>query len=249
LLPLMGGGGKEAGGEAGQRAADEADQAQSQIQHPKSPIRLAIAQDEAFSFYYEDNLDLLQQLGAELVPWSPIRDRSLPPDTQGLYLGGGFPEVFAAALTENSSARKSVQAAIQAGMPTYAECGGLMYLSEQIVDFAGQVYPMVGIFPTSARMGQRLTLGYRQATALRASPFMQVGDRVWGHEFHRSSLTPLPDHPLLALQGYRSDLQFPPEGWQRYQAHATYTHLHFGTQRQLAERFLHKCHPKGGAGA
>ncbi len=207
-------------------------------QEKQSKIRLAIAQDEAFSFYYADNLDLLQQLGAELVPWSPMRDQALPSGVQGMYFGGGFPEVFAAALTENLPARQSVQAAIQAGMPTYAECGGLMYLCEQIVDFAENSYPMVGIFPTTAVMGKRLTLGYRQATALHDSPLVMVGDRFWGHEFHRSSLTQSPDQPLLALQGYDSSFKFPPEGWQRYQVHAAYTHLHFGAQPQLAERFL-----------
>ena len=211
----------------------------------KPRIRLAIAQDEAFNFYYADNLDLLQHLGAELVPWSPMRDR-IPEGVQGLYFGGGFPEVFAAALTENLPTRQSVQAAIQAGMPTYAECGGLMYLCEQIIDFAGNLYPMVSIFPTTAAMGKRLTLGYRQATALQNSSLMTVGDRLWGHEFHRSSLTQSPDQPLLMLQGYDSSLQFPPEGWQRYQVHATYTHLHFGAQPRLAERFLQHCANWGG---
>ena len=209
-------------------------------QNLKSKIRLAIAQDEAFSFYYADNLDLLQQLGAELVPWSPLRDR-LPEGVQGLYFGGGFPEVFAAALTENLPARQSVQAAIQAGMPTYAECGGLMYLCEQIVDFAENSHPMVGIFPTTAVMGKRLTLGYRQATALQDSPLVTVGDRLWGHEFHRSSLTHPPERPLLELQGYDSSLKFSPEGWQRCQVHAAYIHVHFGAQPQLVERFLQHC--------
>ncbi len=204
----------------------------------KPKIRLAIAQDQAFSFYYADNLDLLTELGAELVAWSPMRDR-LPEGVQGLYFGGGFPEVFAEALAE-SEAIQSVKAAIQAGMPTYAECGGLMYLCEQIVDFAENSYPMVGIFPTAAVMGKRLTLGYRQGTALRASPLVKVGDRLWGHEFHRSSLTQLPDKPLLSLQGYDSRQQ-PPEGWQRYHVHASYTHLHFGAQPQLVERFLQCC--------
>ncbi len=208
------------------------------IQEKQSKIRLALAQDEAFSFYYADNLDLLQQLGAELVPWSPMRDQALPEGVQGLYFGGGFPEVFAAALRENLPARQSVQAAIQAGMPTLAECGGLMYLCEQIVDFAENSYPMVGIFPTTAVMRKRLTLGYRQATALQDSPLVMVGDRFWGHEFHRSSLTHPPQRSLLALQGYDSSRQFPPEGWQRYQVHGTYIHLHFGAQPQLAERFL-----------
>jgi cobyrinic acid a,c-diamide synthase len=221
---------------------------------PVAKVRLAIAQDRAFSFYYADNLDLLQQMGAELVPWSPMNDGALPENIQGMYLGGGFPEVFAGALAENVSAKRSVQRAIESGMPTYAECGGLMYLCEQIIDFDKNAYPMVGIFPATAIMGKRLTLGYRQAVALQNSSLVQVGDRLWGHEFHRSTLEELPqsrsaveksvgqsDRRLLSLQGYDSSLQFPSEGWQRHQVHASYVHLHFGAQPQLARRFLQHC--------
>jgi cobyrinic acid a,c-diamide synthase len=203
-------------------------------------LRIAIAQDRAFSFYYADNLDLFAELGAELVPWSPISDRALPENVQGLYFGGGFPEVFAAELAENKTARESVHDAIKSGMPTYAECGGLMYLCDRIVDFQEQSFPMVNIFPTAAKMGKRLTLGYRQAIALQDSPLVNKGDRVWGHEFHRSSLTESSDRPLYDLQGYDSHLQYPPEGWQKYQVHAAYTHLHFGAQRHLLENFLAK---------
>ncbi len=204
-------------------------------------LRIAIAQDRAFSFYYADNLDLFAELGAELIPWSPISDRALPENIQGLYFGGGFPEVFAAELAENKTGRESVHKAIKLGMPTYAECGGLMYLCDRIVDFQEQCFPMVNIFPTAAKMGKRLTLGYRQAIALQDSPLVAKGDRVWGHEFHRSSLTELSDRPLYALQGYDSALQYPSEGWQSHQVHASYTHVHFGAQTYLLERFLTKC--------
>jgi cobyrinic acid a,c-diamide synthase len=208
---------------------------------PTAKIRLAIAQDKAFSFYYADNLTILQQLGAELVSWSPLRDRTLPEGIQGLYFGGGFPEVFAAELAENSSAQQAVKSSILAGIPTYAECGGLMYLCEKIIDFNEQDYPMTGILPTAAVMEKRLTLGYRQATALQDSPLVKEGDRFWGHEFHRSSLTLTPTQPLLALQGYDARLQFPPEGWLQYQVHASYIHVHFGAQPQLAKRLLQHC--------
>ena len=127
------------------------------IQASVSKVRVAVAYDAAFNFYYADNLDLLEQLGAELVYWSPLKDSALPERVQGLYFGGGFPEVFAAELAANRSARHAVKAAIQSNMPTYAECGGLMYLCEQIVDFAEQSHPMVGILPTTARMGKKLT--------------------------------------------------------------------------------------------
>jgi cobyrinic acid a,c-diamide synthase len=204
-------------------------------------LRLAIAKDAAFNFYYADNLDLLRELGAELVEWSPLQDLQLPPDVQGLYFGGGFPEVFAETLAANHSARRSVKAAIIAGMPTYAECGGLMYLCDRIIDFNYQSYPMVGIFPTTAVMGKRLTLGYRQLTAIHDSLLFNVGDRVWGHEFHRSTLTELPIKPLCNLVGYESNSTFIAEGWNRYQVHAAYTHLHFGSRPYLADRFLKSC--------
>jgi cobyrinic acid a,c-diamide synthase len=209
---------------------------------PRIPkIRLAVAKDAAFNFYYADNLDLLRAAGAELVEWSPLSDSQLPPDVQGLYFGGGFPEVFAETLAANQPARQAVKAAIVAGMPTYAECGGLMYLCNQIIDFEDISYPMVGIFSTTAVMGKKLTLGYRQLTALQDSLLLKTGDRVWGHEFHRSTLTDLPIQPLYNLQGYESKSIFMPEGWSSYQVQAAYTHLHFGTKIDLPARFIDNC--------
>ncbi|MGB5900667.1 MAG: cobyrinate a,c-diamide synthase, partial [Geitlerinemataceae cyanobacterium] len=134
-----------------------------------STTRIAIARDRAFSFYYADNLDILQQFGAQLVPWSPMADFQLPENVSGLYLGGGFPEVFAEELSTNLKMREAVKAAVKLGMPTYAECGGLMYLSRDLIDFEGQSRSMVGILPTTAVMGNKLTLGYRQALALQDS--------------------------------------------------------------------------------
>jgi cobyrinic acid a,c-diamide synthase len=204
-------------------------------------IRIAIAKDAAFNFYYADNLDVLRDLGAELIEWSPLQDSELPPAVQGLYFGGGFPEVFAEILAANQPARQSVKAAIVAGMPTYAECGGLMYLCDRIVDFNDRAFPMVGIFPTTAVMGKRLTLGYREVTALRDSLLFNVGDRMWGHEFHRSTLTELPSQPLYNLAGYESNLIFASEGWNACQVQAAYTHLHFGARPYLLGRFLDCC--------
>ncbi|WP_373540974.1 cobyrinate a,c-diamide synthase [Chamaesiphon sp.] len=208
---------------------------------PPRPIRLAVARDAAFNFYYADNLDILSDLGAQLIEWSPLHDRQLPPDIQGLYFGGGFPEVFAETLADNQPVIRAVRAAITAGMPTYAECGGLMYLCDRIVDFSGQSYEMVGIFPTTAVMGNRLTLGYRKLTANSDSLLFNVGDRVWGHEFHRSTLTTSPTPPLCDLAGYESSLSFASEGWNLYQVQAAYTHLHFGARLELPDRFLNHC--------
>ena len=212
----------------------------AQSPHPTQPIRLAVARDRAFSFYYADNLDLLRQLGAELCFWSPIAD-SLPPDVQGLYFGGGFPEVFAAALAENRAALVSVQQAIAAGIPAYAECGGLMYLAEAIEDFDGSVWPMVGTLPTIATMSPRLTLGYRQATALEDSVAVAKGSSVWGHEFHRSRLRAAPERPLYRLQSYLCD-QPSQDGWGIQSVHASYVHLHWGGCPEIPLRFLKSCH-------
>lgn len=211
------------------------------ISATRPKIRIAVAKDAAFNFYYADNLDLLRDAGAELIEWSPLSDSQLPPDIQGLYFGGGFPEVFAEQLASNHTARRSIKAAITAGMPTYAECGGLMYLCDRIIDFEQRSYQMIGIFSTTAVMGKKLTLGYRQLTALQDSLLLKTGDRVWGHEFHRSTLTDLPTQPLYDLQGYESKSIFASEGWSEHRVQAAYTHLHFGTKIDLPARFIDHC--------
>ncbi|MBW4540429.1 MAG: cobyrinate a,c-diamide synthase [Myxacorys chilensis ATA2-1-KO14] len=210
---------------------------------PPSPVRLAIAQDAAFNFYYPDNLDLLQHLGAELVPWSPLHDTTLPADIDGLYFGGGFPEVFAQTLSDNETMRGSVKAAIESGMPTVAECGGLMYLCDRLTDFSNHSFPMVGILPTTAVMGKRLTLGYRKAQALHNTPLMLQGEIVQGHEFHRSHLTPSSEAPLFDLSSPYSTTPQPfSEGWRLPHLHASYLHLHWGATPNLPARFLQQCH-------
>jgi cobyrinic acid a,c-diamide synthase len=209
----------------------------------KGLIRVAVARDRAFSFYYQDNLDILQQLGAELVFWSPLTDAALPTDVQGMYFGGGFPEVFAQQLADNTSARESVRNAILTEMPTYAECGGLMYLCEQITDFEGQSWSMVGVLPTTTVMGKRLTVGYRQATALQDSPLLSTGATVWGHEFHHSQLTATPEKPLFETRGYnqRGEGKAVTEGWRVNQLHASYVHLHWGGRSEIPVQFLQCC--------
>ena len=209
----------------------------------KIPIRIAVARDRAFSFYYQDNLDILQQLGAELVPWSPLTDTTLPENVQGLYFGGGFPEVFAQQLAENTSARDAVRTAILTKIPAYGECGGLMYLCEQITDFEGQSWSMVGVLPTTTVMGKRLTVGYRQATALQDSPLLSAGATVWGHEFHHSQLTAIPKKPLFETRGYdqKGQGKVATEGWRMHELHASYVHLHWGGRPEIPAQFLQHC--------
>ncbi|MGL5034041.1 MAG: cobyrinate a,c-diamide synthase [Microcystaceae cyanobacterium] len=207
---------------------------------PPPSLRLAIARDRAFNFYYPDNLDLLQSFGAELVFLSPLADETLPENIQGLWLGGGFPEIFAQTLSENLPLREQLKTEIASGLPTYAECGGLMYLCEELVDFEGRPWSMVGILPTQTVMTKKLTLGYRQATAIAPSPLMPVQSQIWGHEFHHSHLSDPPTTPLFTLKNLLSPDQIQ-EGWSRPNLHASYLHIHFGTNPQFLKRFLQTC--------
>jgi len=206
-------------------------------------VRIAVARDRAFNFYYQDNLDLLEELGAELVFWSPLDDSVFPDNVQGLYFGGGFPEVFAQKLSGNVLIRDAVRSAIFSGMPTYAECGGLMYLCDSIVDFDGNSWQGVGVLETSAAMGKRLTLGYREAVAVRDSSLLTAFDEVWGHEFHRSHLTVEPINPVYHSWRYgkRGDVEAVAEGWGVCQVHASYLHLHWGARPDIPARFLQQC--------
>ena len=208
-------------------------------------IRIGIARDRAFNFYYEDNLKLLTRLGAELVPFSPLTDDALPPDLSGLWLGGGFPEMFAAELSHNLPMRAAIAQQVAAGLPTYAECGGLMYLCESLVDFAGQAWPMVGALPTTTTMTGKLTLGYRQVTTQQTSPLVVPGQQFWGHEFHRSEIAPVPVAPLCTLSAYppleEAALPVGKEGWGSASVHASYVHLHWGAQPALPQRLIERC--------
>ncbi len=215
-------------------------QVQSPVINTKS-VRIGIARDRAFNFYYQDNLDLLTQLGAQLIPWSPLHDSSPPPDLHGLYFGGGFPEVFAAQLADNQTACQAVHKAIQTQLPTYAECGGLMYLCQHLTDFDNKTWNLVGAIPAQSVMSPRLTLGYRHGTVLHSNFILNPNETVWGHEFHRSQLSPLAPQPLFQLTGLSPDFSLYNEGWGNSQLHASYLHLHWGTQTFIAHSFLQHC--------
>ena len=138
-----------------------------------------MAQDKAFNFYYQDSLDLLEAWGAELVPFSPLEDAALPDGIGGVYIGGGFPELFARELADNTSMKQSVRDAHLDGRRIYAECGGLMYLGESLIDFEGEAHRMVGLIPAKSSMSKgRLTLGYREVEALADGAPLAKGDQV-----------------------------------------------------------------------
>lgn len=200
---------------------------------------IAVARDRAFSFYYEDNLDLLRLAGAEIAPFSPLADTRLPHNTAALYIGGGYPEVYAAELAANTPMRRRLRDAIAGGMPCYAECGGLMYLTEALVDGAGARHAMVGALPGHTVMGGRWPhLGYTTVRALRDTPLLRAGEETRGHEFHYSTWE---DAPIDTPHAYaRQDARGAsvPEGYARGNLLASYVHLHFWSAPDLAARFV-----------
>jgi len=209
------------------------------------PIKIAVACDRAFSFYYQDNLDIFLELGAELIYWSPLQDQKLPQDITGLYFGGGFPEVFAEQLANNLPMLQQIRQVIASGIPVYAECGGLMYLCDRLVDLEQKSWSMVGAIPATTTMMPRLTLGYRQATNLKPTVLFNKKQQdypvIWGHEFHRSQITPNPEKPIWKMKGASPHSPVLYDGWQIKQIHAAYLHLHFGEYKFLLKNFLQHC--------
>ena len=210
---------------------------------PETPVRartpIAYAADEAFSFMYPANLALLKAWGAELLPFSPLRDASLPAGARGIYLGGGFPELYAEALTANGPMRASVWRAAERGVPVYGECGGLMYLGETLTDEDGRAHAMAGVVPLRSSMARRrLTLGYRTVTARTDGPHLARGRTVRGHEFHWSTL----DAPAAAATAaYALGEGDAVEGYASANVWASYVHLHFAADAAIARRFVEVC--------
>jgi cobyrinic acid a,c-diamide synthase len=200
--------------------------------------RIGIARDAAFNFYYEANLLWLQHWGAELVALSPLADAAVPSDIDALYLGGGFPEVFAKGLAANRAFIASLRRAHDAKLPIYAECGGLMYLVEQIQDSAGTCYPMVGLLPGMCRLKGRLqNFGYKEVFSLQESLLGQAGLRTRGHEFHYSVWEGRPPHnSLYRTRSSHGDEQ--EEGYSGDNLTASYVHLHFDACPDVARALV-----------
>lgn len=158
------------------------------------PVTLAIAADAAFHFRYPEATELLEAMGVELRPWQPLADAPLPPDCQGVILPGGYPELHAPELAAARRSLADLRRAAAAGLPIYAECGGLLLLGQALEDPQGQAYPMAGLLPFTARRGA-LQLGYRQATPSHDGLVARCGEPVCGHEFHRWELHPTPTAP------------------------------------------------------
>ena len=209
------------------------------VSPPDAPTTIAVARDAAFSFTYPDNLDLLREAGARLLFFSPLHDPEPPHEVDVIILSGGFPEVYAATLAANRSMRRALREAGERGVRIYAECGGLMYLTEEILTAEGERYPMVGLLPGRSVMTSRLTLGYRVAEAATTSWLFHAGERVRGHEFHYSVWEGRPSDlpPAYTLLPPSGQGEPQPEGACRGTVWASYVHLHFGAYPQLALRF------------
>ncbi|MFS0840131.1 cobyrinate a,c-diamide synthase [Paenibacillus sp. 1P03SA] len=209
---------------------------------PVPLVRIAVAKDAAFHFYYPENLELLQAYGAELVYFSPLAGEELPQGMDGLYLGGGFPEEFAERLAGLHEMKRSIAEAIGAGLPTLAECGGYMFLTDAIVDTAGRRYPMLGLVPGTVTMQTKLAaLGYREATGTEGNFLLGPGDTARGHEFHYSVFEPAPSAalpPAYKTKGMRGSKE---EGALSGSLISGYTHLHFASNPDMPRRWIEKC--------
>jgi len=216
----------EVAGTAGALAAEPWDPGTSSA--TLRPV-VAVAGGPAFTFSYAETSELLTAAGAEVVVVDPLRDEALPPETRGLVVGGGFPEVYAGQLSANVPLRASVARLARSGAPVAAECAGLLYLCEDLDGL-----PMCGVLPASGRMTDRLVLGYR--TAVHASPGWAGEGEVTGHEFHRTVVAPRAgDRPAWRLHDA-------PEGWVQDGVHASYVHTHWAGRPGTAERFVAAAH-------
>jgi cobyrinic acid a,c-diamide synthase len=206
-------------------------------------VRIGVARDAAFCFYYPDNLELLAAAGARLVPFSPLTDGHLPDGLAGLYFGGGYPELHAKALADNRSLRQEIRQLSRKNMPIYGECGGFMYLCREMGDTHGDVFPMTGCLPFGTRMLDRLkALGYREITQTQATVLGPAGQTARGHEFHYSAIA---DGAVDANGVYRvtdrAGMQKSAEGFVVDQTLGSYVHLHFGSCPQAATHFVNTC--------
>lgn len=202
----------------------------------KTACRIAVARDEAFCFYYQDSLDALRAAGAELVFFRPLYDSALPPDIDGLYLGGGYPELYGEQLSRNRSMLWSIRELVQNGWPTVAECGGFLYLQSSLEDAAGTRWPMIGVLPGEGLKTERLQrFGYLYLQPERDSLLFRAGETIPAHEFHYWDSTEN-GGDLLAVK---------PHGGRSWRCgfagpnlYAAFPHLHFSGAVPLAKRFV-----------
>jgi len=210
---------------------------------PRRGARIGVARDAAFQFYYEDNLEALRAAGAELVFWSPLGDARLPGNLDGLYLGGGYPELYAREISNHGAMLESLRAFVEEGHPVYAECGGLMLLCDELRDRDGGRHRMAGILPGTVRMrADRFSLGYVEVETTAPTPLGPTGTVARGHEFHYSTLDgppPTIDRAYALRERGRGPMRS--EGFRHKGVLASYVHLHFGSNPAIAGAFVRAC--------
>jgi cobyrinic acid a,c-diamide synthase len=208
-----------------------------------SRFKLAVAYDKAFCFYYEDNLDLLREAGADIMTFSPLADSRIPDGADAVYIGGGYPELHAAELSRNDVMRGALGAWAVAGKPLYAECGGLMYLSKGIRDFDNRFFAMAGVFSFETRMMKKPRLGYREIRLNEDCVLGNKGERCRGHEFHYSEIdagtltTDERDRKDIYAVSDKAGGHVRDEGFRFMNTLASYVHVHFGSNPRIAEQF------------
>ena len=205
---------------------------------PPPCCTIAYAWDEAFHFYYQENLDLLKASGASLVPFSPVHDHSLPP-CDGVYLGGGYPEVYGDALAVNQTIREAIRKHHQQGKPIYGECGGLIYLADSL-EFEGQQFPMLGILPGKVEVfGKLQALGYCEVESQEDSLLGSKGSKFRGHQFRYSQFHPEDDiETIYKFKRFGKEYH---EGYRVGETLASYVHAHWGSNPQIAKNFVQRC--------
>ncbi len=219
---------------------------QPRLRRKKPVIEIAVAADAAFSFYYEENLDILKDLGALIKPFSPLKDKKLPAGVSGIYIGGGYPELFAKKLEANHKMSAEIKRAARNGMPVYAECGGLMYLGRSIKDLNNKTRRMCGVFPWKARLlEKRKALGYREVAIKKGCPMMPGGGVMRGHEFHYSELHDIPSGVIKKYFSFDDSGKKTSEGFAFKNTLATYVHGHFASCPGFAEGFVGLCRAWG----
>ncbi len=201
-------------------------------------VRIALARDAAFHFYYEENLDLLRHYGAEIVPFSPLHDRALPKNISAVYIGGGYPELHKERLSENRSLIDDIRSRCEEGMPLYGECGGFMYLTEGIVGEDGSLFKMLSLLPGRAVMGKKMrSLGYCESVFNNDNILGSRGCRAKGHVFHWAGLEGIPEEREQALTVTKGDEHIE-EGFTNNNVLGSWVHLHFASNPEIASNFV-----------
>ncbi len=196
--------------------------------------RLAVARDQAFCFYYQDNLDLFEQAGIDLVFFSPLHDALLPENIDGIYIGGGYPELYAQQLSGNEEMRRRIKDWVDCGGPLYCECGGFMYMATELIDLTNNHFAMAGVFPAIIVMKDRLSrLGYKEVRLTGNCLLGKAGDRLFGHEFHYSTIQEI-DPSLTTVYQLQDGSK---EGYVVKNALGGYVHLHFGQSAEAVGCF------------